>query len=97
MEMGALTGTGASRCFLRHLQERRARAISAPTSMLSLESGCPDRPPLFLLIGGCHLARAAARRNNPVLTFDLNEKRFIKETGLEQRIAAIVEPVANDL
>lgn len=27
----------------------------------------------------------------------LNEKRYIKETGLEARIAAIVEPVANDL
>lgn len=27
----------------------------------------------------------------------LNEKRYIKETGLETRIAAIVEPVANDL
>ena len=31
------------------------------------------------------------------MTFDLTEKRYIKETGLEQRIAAIVEPVANDL
>jgi len=31
------------------------------------------------------------------LTFDLNEKRYVKETGLEQRIAHIVEPVANDL
>jgi ribosome maturation factor RimP len=30
------------------------------------------------------------------LVFDLTEKRYIKETGLEQRIAAIVEPVAND-
>lgn len=29
--------------------------------------------------------------------FDLGEKRYIKETGLEARIAAIVEPVANDL
>jgi ribosome maturation factor RimP len=29
--------------------------------------------------------------------FDLNEKRYIKETGLEARIAAIVEPVANDM
>lgn len=28
---------------------------------------------------------------------DLTEKRFIKETGLEQRLAAIVEPVANSL
>jgi ribosome maturation factor RimP len=31
------------------------------------------------------------------LTFDLAEKRYIKETGLETRIARIVEPVANDL
>lgn len=29
--------------------------------------------------------------------FDRNERRYIKETGLEARIAAIVEPVANDL
>ncbi len=31
------------------------------------------------------------------MAFDLNEKRFIRQSGLEQRIAAIVEPVANDL
>jgi len=31
------------------------------------------------------------------VSFDLTEKRYIKETGLEQRIARIVEPVANDL
>ena len=31
------------------------------------------------------------------MTFDLNEKRYVKETGLETRIARIVEPVANDL
>ncbi|HWA19744.1 MAG TPA: ribosome maturation factor RimP [Devosia sp.] len=31
------------------------------------------------------------------MTFDLNEKRYVKETGLEARIARIVEPVANDL
>ncbi|GHA20902.1 ribosome maturation factor RimP [Devosia pacifica] len=31
------------------------------------------------------------------MAFDLTEKRYIKETGLEARIAAIVEPVANDL
>ena len=31
------------------------------------------------------------------MDFDLNEPRHIKETGLERRIAAIVEPVANDL
>ena len=31
------------------------------------------------------------------MSFNLTEKRYIKETGLEARIAAIVEPVANDL
>lgn len=31
------------------------------------------------------------------MAFDLTEKRYIKETGLEARVAAIVEPVANDL
>jgi len=31
------------------------------------------------------------------MAFDLTEKRFIKETGLEARIARIVEPVAVDL
>jgi ribosome maturation factor RimP len=31
------------------------------------------------------------------MVFDLTEKRYVKETGLESRIAAIVEPVANDL
>ncbi|WP_291306959.1 MULTISPECIES: ribosome maturation factor RimP [unclassified Devosia] len=31
------------------------------------------------------------------MAFDLTEKRYIRETGLEQRIARIVEPVANDL
>jgi len=31
------------------------------------------------------------------MSFDLNEKRYVKETGLEARIARIVEPVANDL
>ena len=31
------------------------------------------------------------------MPFDLNEKRYIKETGLETRIAAIVEPVAVDM
>ena len=33
----------------------------------------------------------------PRLAFDVNEKRYGKETGLEARIARIVEPVANDL
>ncbi|HEV7291729.1 MAG TPA: ribosome maturation factor RimP [Devosia sp.] len=31
------------------------------------------------------------------MAFDLTEKRYIKETGLEARVAAIVEPVANGL
>jgi len=31
------------------------------------------------------------------MTVDLTEKRYIKETGLETRIARIVEPVANDM
>lgn len=31
------------------------------------------------------------------MAFDLSEKRYIKESGLEARIARIVEPVANDL
>src|SRR5690349_19966031 len=31
------------------------------------------------------------------MSFDLTEQRFVKETALEQRIARIVEPVANDL
>ncbi|UJW84417.1 ribosome maturation factor RimP [Devosia sp. SL43] len=31
------------------------------------------------------------------MSFDLSEKRFIKETGLEARVSRIVEPVANGL
>ena len=31
------------------------------------------------------------------MPFDLTEKRYIKETGLEARISRIIEPVANDL
>jgi ribosome maturation factor RimP len=31
------------------------------------------------------------------MAFDLNEKRYIKQSALEARIARIVEPVANDL
>jgi ribosome maturation factor RimP len=31
------------------------------------------------------------------MAFDLTEKRYVKETGVEARIARIVEPVANDL
>ncbi len=44
----------------------------------------PDRPPLFLFY-------------KAKLAFDLTEKRYVKETALEARIARIVEPVANDL
>ena len=44
----------------------------------------PDRPPLFLF-------------SKAKLAFDLTEKRYVKETALEARIARIVEPVANDL
>jgi len=32
-----------------------------------------------------------------LLAFDLTEKRYVRETGLEARISRIVEPVANDL
>jgi ribosome maturation factor RimP len=68
-----------------------------PTSLLSFESGCPDRPPLFLFTYG-EVPYASSRQTRQTqVTFDLTEKRYIKETGLEQRIAAIVEPVANDL
>src|SRR6195952_966703 len=31
------------------------------------------------------------------MSFNLNEPRYIKQTGLEARVAAIVEPVANGL
>ena len=31
------------------------------------------------------------------MSFDLTEKRYIKETGLEARVSRIVEPVANSL
>ena len=31
------------------------------------------------------------------MSFDLTEKRFIKQTGVEARVAAIVEPVVNGL
>ncbi len=31
------------------------------------------------------------------MPFDLTEKRYLRQSGLETRIAAIVEPVANDL
>jgi ribosome maturation factor RimP len=44
-----------------------------------------DRPRSFLFI------------RDPALAFDLTEKRYIKETGLEARVSRIVEPVANDL
>jgi ribosome maturation factor RimP len=31
------------------------------------------------------------------LAFELTEKRYVRQSGLEARVAAIVEPVANDL
>ena len=37
------------------------------------------------------------RLDDTQLAFDLTEKRYIKETGLEARVSRIVEPVANDL
>src|SRR5882757_7722845 len=70
------------------------------TSLLSVESGCPDRPPLFLFIwtpASCEPLRERPPNEDDQLAFDLTEKRYIKETGLEARIARIVEPVANDL
>src|SRR5690606_4349068 len=73
--------------FCAELALSTPRGYMSPTSLLSYESGCPDRPPLFLFIW----------RTRRPMAFDLNEKRYIKETGLEQRIAHIVEPVANDL
>ena len=52
----------------------------------------------------CFPGRAASRyassrqtRTDQTWLSTSTEKRYIKETGLEQRIAAIVEPVANDL
>lgn len=46
----------------------------------------PAGPPLFFITV-----------NRVPMGFDLVEKRYVKETGLEARIARIVEPVANDL
>ncbi len=39
----------------------------------------------------------AAQQERTPLAFDLTEKRYVRETGLEARVARIVEPVANDL
>jgi len=57
----------------------------------------PDRLPLFLFYEA--RCRPAGVRPNLIdpMAFDLTEKRYIKETGLEARISRIVEPVANDL
>jgi ribosome maturation factor RimP len=51
---------------------------------------------LFTL-GEVRAVFASSRQLGLTLTFDLTEKRYVKETGLEARIARIVEPVANDL
>lgn len=50
----------------------------------------PSGPALFYLLR----AKVSTSEN---MAFDLKEKRYILQTGLEARIAAIVEPVANDL
>lgn len=52
--------------------------------------GAGPAPALFVF-------RPKADSRKTTMSFDLTEKRFVKETGLEQRIARIVEPVANDL
>jgi ribosome maturation factor RimP len=41
--------------------------------------------------------RATAKEEKAPLAFDLTEKRYVRETGVEARISRIVEPVANDL
>src|SRR5690606_24529146 len=43
-----------------------------------------DRPRSFLLPEGA-------------MAFDLSERRYVKQTALEARLAAVIEPVANDL
>ena len=51
----------------------------------------------------CFHRRAASlhasgrQTKNGQLAFDLTEKRYIRETGVEARISRIIEPVANDL
>jgi ribosome maturation factor RimP len=57
--------------------------------------GALTGPALFVYPARCE-PRASNRPtlNEPAMAFDLAEKRFIKETGLEARIARIVEPVA---
>jgi len=42
-------------------------------------------------------AEGTCRSSKGHLAFDLTEKRYVRETGLEARISRIVEPVANDL
>src|SRR5690606_21354932 len=58
--------------------------------------GAGPAPALFVL----HRRELASRELPPTgspMAFDLTEKRYVKETALEARIARIVEPVANDL
>ncbi len=50
------------------------------------ESGCPDRPPLFLFTWKDANGRSTSPRN-----------ATSRKPAFEQRIARIVEPVANDL
>ena len=56
----------------------------------------PTGPALFYYLAG-GASRQAGSRHSGLMAFDLDEPRYIKETGLETRIARIVEPVANDL
>src|SRR5690606_2753934 len=75
-------------CLLRPpgLYERQHRCSHSRVGALTgPRSFCLSGPP-----------RGSPNRRNAV-AFDLTEKRYVKETGLEQRIARIVEPVANDL
>jgi ribosome maturation factor RimP len=63
--------------------QRQARYIEANISSDFAEWE-PSGPALFYYLKG-------------PMSFDLTEQRFIKETGLEARVARIVEPVANGL
>lgn len=57
----------------------------------------PNGPRSFCFPARRQHPKRVGRRKDEPMTFDLNEKRYIKETALEARIARIVEPVANDL
>jgi len=64
---------------------------------LWMRVGALTGPRSFCLSAGCTCVRPKPEGTDHQLAFDLTEKRYIKETGLEARIARIVEPVANDL